>query len=40
MLELEHRCWERLGDEGAEARASYNEGWDPTLEAYAEAAVT
>ena len=39
MLELEHRGWERLGDEAAEARASYNEGWDPTLEAYAEAAV-
>jgi uncharacterized protein YndB with AHSA1/START domain len=37
MLELEHRCWERLGEEAAESRASYNEGWDPTLEAYAKA---
>ena len=39
MLELEHRYWERLGDEAAEARASYDEGWDPTLQAYAKAAV-
>ena len=40
MLELEHRRWERLGEEAAESRMSYEEGWDPTLTAYAKAAVS
>lgn len=37
LFVLEHRGWERLGDEAAEARAGYHVGWDPTLEAYAAA---
>jgi len=37
-VDLEHRGWERLGDEAAEARRSYNEGWEPVLGAYAEKA--
>ena len=38
-VEVEHRNWELLGAErGAEARASYDEGWDPVLALYAAAA--
>jgi uncharacterized protein YndB with AHSA1/START domain len=38
-VELEHRGWERLGDEAAEIIASYDTGWDLVLrERYAEAA--
>ena len=36
-VELEHREWDRLGEEGLEARESYNGGWVHTLERYAEA---
>ena len=38
-VELTHRGWELFGDEGPDARASYNEGWPITLERFA-AAVT
>lgn len=38
-IELEHRGWERLGDQGPDARESYNSGWPKTLELYAEAAA-
>jgi uncharacterized protein YndB with AHSA1/START domain len=37
LVELEHRGWERLGEDGAEARESYDNGWVLTLERYAEA---
>lgn len=30
-VELEHRGWERWGDEAAETRASYDKGWDTVL---------
>jgi uncharacterized protein YndB with AHSA1/START domain len=33
-LELEHRGWERLGGEAAEAYGSYDRGWDVVLAAY------
>lgn len=33
-VEVEHRGWERLGEVGAEKRSSYDEGWEPVLEAY------
>jgi uncharacterized protein YndB with AHSA1/START domain len=37
-VELEHRGWERLGDEAAEAIRSYDAGWDLVLvERYAAA---
>ncbi|MGH2755765.1 MAG: SRPBCC family protein [Actinomycetota bacterium] len=36
-FELVHRGWELLGSEGAEARAGYEKGWDPTLRAYVDA---
>jgi uncharacterized protein YndB with AHSA1/START domain len=36
-VELVHRGWELLGDEGAEARTSYDEGWPETLRLYSEA---
>jgi uncharacterized protein YndB with AHSA1/START domain len=35
---LEHRGWERLGAEAAEARASYADGWIGVLRAYEQAA--
>ncbi len=38
-VELEHRGWERLGDQAPEARASYNGGWPVTLGRFAEAAA-
>jgi uncharacterized protein YndB with AHSA1/START domain len=38
-VDVEHRNWQLLGTErGAEARQSYDEGWQPVLELYAEAA--
>ena len=37
-VDLEHRGWDRLGDEAAEARRSYSQGWDPVLAGYAEKA--
>lgn len=37
-VDLEHRAWERLGDEATESRASYDGGWPSTLERYREAA--
>jgi uncharacterized protein YndB with AHSA1/START domain len=37
-VDLEHRGWERLGDEAADARESYDTGWPPVLAAYAERA--
>ena len=36
-VELTHRGWELFGDEGPEARASYDEGWPVTLERFAAA---
>jgi uncharacterized protein YndB with AHSA1/START domain len=36
-VQLVHRGWELLGDEGAEARDTYNSGWPETLARYAEA---
>jgi uncharacterized protein YndB with AHSA1/START domain len=38
-VELEHRGWERLGEEGPERRASYDGGWPVTLGRFAEAAA-
>ena len=35
VVELTHSGWELLGDVAEEARASYDEGWIPTLERYA-----
>lgn len=35
-VRLTHTGWERLGDIAAEARESYNEGWVPTLAAFAD----
>jgi uncharacterized protein YndB with AHSA1/START domain len=37
-VDLEHRGWDGLGDEGAEARQSYSEGWPSVLAQYAEKA--
>lgn len=37
-VELTHRGWELFGDEGPDARSSYNEGWPITLERFAAAA--
>jgi uncharacterized protein YndB with AHSA1/START domain len=30
-VELEHRGWEQLGPEAADARQSYSDGWQPVL---------
>ena len=38
-VELEHRGWERLGDLGPEARASYDSGWPGVLDSYAGTAM-
>ena len=35
LVRLEHRGWERLGDEAAESRESYESGWVPVLDRYA-----
>ena len=37
-VDLEHRAWDRLGDQGQELRASYDGGWPTTLARYQEAA--
>ena len=37
-VDLEHRGWERLGDEGAEARQGYSQGWVSVLAGYVERA--
>jgi uncharacterized protein YndB with AHSA1/START domain len=33
-VELEHRGWERLGDEAAESQRGYDSGWDHVLGRY------
>lgn len=38
-VELEHRGWERLGDEAVEQYQGYDSGWTPVLEAYVDAAT-
>jgi uncharacterized protein YndB with AHSA1/START domain len=38
-VELEHRGWERLGELGPEARASYDGGWPGVLDSYAGTAM-
>ncbi len=39
-VDVEHRHWELLGPErGRDARAGYDEGWDPVLAAYAAGAA-
>ena len=38
-VELEHRGWERLGDLGPDARASYDGGWPGVLDSYAGTAM-
>ena len=38
-VELEHRGWERLGDQGPRPRTSYERGWPGVLEAFAGAAT-
>jgi uncharacterized protein YndB with AHSA1/START domain len=37
-VELEHRGWERWGDEAADTRASYDTGWDTVLQPFVEQA--
>ncbi len=37
-VELEHRGWEAYGDEAADARASYNSGWEVVLKPFVAAA--
>lgn len=37
-LDLEHRAWERLGEQGPVLRESYDTGWPVTLGKFAEAA--
>jgi uncharacterized protein YndB with AHSA1/START domain len=34
-VDLEHRGWERLGDDAEEARGSYGSGWEVVLGRYA-----
>jgi uncharacterized protein YndB with AHSA1/START domain len=38
-VELEHRGWERLGDQGPRSRAGYESGWPGVLEAFAGTAM-
>ena len=38
-VELEHRGWERLGEDASELRGQYHTGWDPTLARFREAAT-
>ena len=33
-VELEHRGWERLGDEAAESQSGYDSGWEHVLGRY------
>lgn len=35
-VELEHRNWERLGEDAATTRGSYDSGWDTVLAPYVE----
>ena len=37
-VELEHRGWERYGEQAADRHASYNNGWDIVLKPFVEAA--
>ena len=37
-VDLEHRGWERLGEEGPESREDYDGGWVVTLQRFASAA--
>ena len=37
-VEVEHRGWERYGDDAAETYASYNGGWDVVLKPFVDAA--
>jgi uncharacterized protein YndB with AHSA1/START domain len=37
-VELDHRGWDRLGDEGNERHERYTSGWDRVLGAFADAA--
>jgi uncharacterized protein YndB with AHSA1/START domain len=37
-VDLEHRGWERLGDQAAEAKTGYSQGWQAVLAGYAESA--
>ena len=37
-VDLEHRGWERLGDERETMRTAYDHGWDTVLARYGEAA--
>jgi uncharacterized protein YndB with AHSA1/START domain len=39
LVELEHRGWERLGDNGAAKRGNYDSGWPRILERFRAAAV-
>jgi uncharacterized protein YndB with AHSA1/START domain len=39
VVELEHRGWEARGDQAAEVRANYDQGWIGVLEQYAKAAA-
>jgi uncharacterized protein YndB with AHSA1/START domain len=37
-VDLEHRGWDRLGEQAAEARQGYNQGWQVVLAGYADKA--
>ena len=39
-VDLEHRGWDRLGDQAAEAKEGYSQGWQAVLAGYAESAST
>jgi hypothetical protein len=39
-LELEHRAWERLGEEGPRVRENYATGWDVVLSALPDRSVS
>jgi uncharacterized protein YndB with AHSA1/START domain len=38
-VELEHRGWDRLGDQPAQVRAGYEDGWPGVLDAFAGTAM-
>jgi Activator of Hsp90 ATPase homolog 1-like protein len=38
-VELEHRGWDRLGDQAARVRAGYRDGWPGVLDAFAGTAM-